>query len=158
MSTYYAGSPQDRTLRVGRLVVKNGLTLPQTATSTLFTVANGRVLVTSLVGTVSTVIGGAVTVALGVTPTTTGTPANTAIGTAGTITSFPVGAQIVPPATMGSAVSVLAATAAIPAVISQSSWMLVSPGAITWTTAANQTGALSWALTYVMYDEGASVS
>lgn len=158
MSTYFAGSSQDRTLRVGRLVTKTGLTLPQTATSTLFTITGGRVLVTSLVGTVSTVIGGAVTVALGVTPSVTGTPANTAIGSAGTITSFPVGSQIVPAATMGTAVSVLALTAAVPAVISQSSWMLINSGAITWTTAANQTGAMSWALTYVMYDEGASVA
>src|SRR5882762_7489144 len=69
MSSMVKGS-QLRTVDLGLQVLKAAQTLPQTTTLTLFTVTGGRVAITSLVGTVSTVIGaGAVTMSLGVVPT-----------------------------------------------------------------------------------------
>ena len=83
-----------RTLLFGNLVTKSAQTLPQTATSTLYTVSGGNVLVTGLIGVVSTVIGATVTtLALGTVPST-GTAESTGIATATAITSSEAGVWV----------------------------------------------------------------
>jgi hypothetical protein len=158
MATILQGS-QLRQVELGFQVLKAAQTLPQTATATLFTVTGGRVAVTSLVGTVSTVIGaGAVTMSLGVAPTV-GTATNTA-GIAAlttTLANKEAGTNFWLPPIAGSAL--LFGTNAGSVAQLTANVYVVTTGTITWTTAAaSTTGAVSWALTYIPIDTGASVS
>jgi hypothetical protein len=150
---------QLRLLEYGFQVTKAALTLPQTATSTLYTVAGGRVVITSLMGTISTVIGaGAVTLSLGTAPTT-GT-ANTA-GIAAlttTLANKEAGTHLWLPPIAGGAL-LFGTNAGNAAQLLGGNAYVVTTGTITWTTAAaSTTGAISWQLTYIPIDDGASVS
>lgn len=85
----------------GTLVTKVAQPLPQTATATLFTVVGGAVMVLSMVGIVSTAIGGTVTnLSLGVTPSV-GTANNTGIGGPTAITSLVAGTLVAAPSAVG---------------------------------------------------------
>lgn len=157
MSSMVKGS-QLRLLDLGTQVLKAAQTLPQTTTLTLFTVTGGRCLITSLVGTVSTVIGaGAVTMSLGVAPT--GGTANTA-GIAAlttTLANKEVGTHFWLPPIVGSAL-LFGTNAGTPAQIVPGA-LVVNTGTVTWTTAAaSTTGAVSWELTYVPIDTGAAIT
>jgi hypothetical protein len=213
---------------VGSLVKKGPLTLPQNATSTLFTVSGGAVLVTSLQGMVTTATGAtATTLSLGTAPTV-GTAAVAGIGGANSIASLVAGNVISVPATVGSPGATLVAPAVpssgtastnlainpyhgtvtvtisggtltfvyvngvqvgttagaydVPqhgsisitySVAPTWSWastvnleinangtlfipkdtgFIVSPGTITWTTSANDTGAITWYIQYIQLD------
>lgn len=156
MATFIQGKSL-RLLEYGPQVLKTAQALPQTATSTLFTVTGGRVIITSLVGTVSTVIGGtATTVALGTAPTV-GTAATGGIASATAVTSKEAGTHVWLPAAAGSAL-VVGANAGAAAQLLGGQAYVVSAGTITWTTSASTTGAISWALTYIPLDDGAAVS
>lgn len=156
MANFIQGK-QLRLQEYGVQVLKAAQALPQTATGTLFTVTGGRVVITSLAGTVSTVIGGtATTLALGTAPTV-GTAASAGIASATAITSKEAGTHIWLPATAGSAL-VVGANAGGAAQLLGGQAYVVSAGTITWTTSASTTGAISWALTYIPLDDGASVS
>lgn len=144
-------------LAYGYEVTKAAQTIPQTATANLFTVSGGNVLVTAIVGEVTTVIGGtATTLSLGLTPTT-GTANATGLATATAITSKEVGtlATIQPSSGVGGGL-VVGANAGqgvfLPVPV------LVPPGTISWTTSASTTGAMKWYLTYIPLDAGAAVS
>lgn len=156
MANFVQGK-QLRLMEYGNQVVKAAQALPQTATATLFTVSGGRVVITSLAGTVSTVIGGTVTtLALGTAPTV-GTAATAGIASATAITSKEAGTHIWLPASAGSGL-VVGANAGAAAQLLGGQAYVVSAGTITWTTSASTTGAISWALTYIPLDDGASVS
>ena len=156
MASFIQGK-QLRLLEYGNQVVKAAQALPQSATATLFTVAGGRVVITSLAGTVSTVIGGtATTLALGTAPTV-GTAATAGIASATAITSKEAGTHIWLPATAGSALNVGGNAGAAAQLLGGQAYV-VSAGTITWTTSASTTGAISWSLTYIPLDDGASVS
>ncbi len=157
MANFVQGS-QIRLLEYGFQVNKSAQALPQTATATLFTVAGGRVVVTSLAGTVSTVFGaGAVTLALGTAPTV-GTASTVGIAAAtASMANREVGTHFwLPPIAGGVLLS--GANAGAAAQLLGGSAYVVSAGTITWTTGASTTGAVSWALTYIPLDTGASVS
>lgn len=158
MATFVQGA-QLRLLEYGYQVTKAAQTLPQTATSTLFTVAGGRVVITSLMGTVSTVIGaGAVTMSIGVAPTvgTANTAGIAALTT--TLANKEVGTHFWLPPVAGAAL-LFGTNAGNAAQLLGGNAYVVSAGTITWTTAAaSTTGAVSWALTYIPIDNGASVS
>jgi hypothetical protein len=151
----------------GLLVSGASKTIPQTTTQTVFNVSGGRILLTSLLGIVSvTPIGGAATtLSVGVTPTG-GASAPTALATATAITSSPVGTTVlVPPAAgalvVGGASGVLASGlsgAFYLGQISQGGLALVSAGVITVTTNASTTGAITWSITYMPYDQAAVVT
>lgn len=145
-------SDQLRTLVVGSKVDRATQTIPQTAQAALFTVSGGRILVTSLVGEVTTAIGAVATTLTIVGNPTTGTDVN--IGTATAITSKEVGSLIGLAGTVGTALNVQSAGAgAVP-----TSGVIVPIGTLDWLTSASTTGAIKWSLTYVPFDNGASVT
>jgi hypothetical protein len=157
MATILQGS-QLRQVELGFQVLKAAQTLPQTTTLTLFTVTGGRVAVTSLVGTVSTVIGaGAVTMSLGLAPTV-GSPNTAGIaGLTASLAAKEAGTNFWLPPIAGGTLLV-GANAGAAAQLTANVYVATT-GTITWTTAAaSTTGAVSWALTYIPIDTGASVS
>lgn len=152
---------QVRSAYYGTYVFEPGKNIPQTGSSDIFTVSGGHVMITSLVGTVTTVIGAtATTLSVGVKPTG-GSVAATALCTAGTITSLAVGAIVALPAVVTNALIVGGASGVLvaPGVPVQSGGIaIVSPGTININTLSNNTGAMSWALSYVPVDAGAFVT
>lgn len=127
--------------------------LPATALGNIFTVTGGRVVITSLVGEVTTVVQNqACTLSIGVAPTV-GTGSATALGTASSIIAAPVGTHLA--AAPGGAVVVDLATQA--GVVLAESPFLVDPGSITITTSATNTGSVKWSLTYVPYEDAGVV-
>lgn len=156
MTTYFRGSPQQRTLEYGNQVNGGAKTLPATTTANLFTVSGGRVIVTGMVGQVTTLTGAtATTVSIGLTPTT-GTANNTGLATATAVTSREVGTLMSVSDASPDGALVVGANAG--AAVSYGGLdQVVQPGTITWTTSATDTGAVSWTLTYIVLDDGASV-
>lgn len=155
MANFVQGK-QIRLVEYGFAVAKTAQALPQTATSTLYTVTGGRVIVTSLIGTVSTAIQNqACTLALGTVPTV-GTASSTGIATATSIINLEAGTHLYLPATKGALV--VNANAGAAGQLFAGNAYVVSAGTISWTTSASNTGAVSWALTYIPLDDGASVS
>jgi hypothetical protein len=148
---------QLREIALGVQIIKAGQNLPQTATANLFTVSGGSVLVTSLLGVVSTVIQGTDPgLSLGTAPTT-GTAETSGIATTTSIASAEVGTWLGVQASTGSAGALVNGGHAGSAV-----WLsapfVVPAGTITWTTTASKTGAIKWYLTYVTLDTGAAVN
>lgn len=151
----------------GALVTGGAKTLPATTTGHLFTVAGGRVIVTSITGTVSTVVQAqACTVSLGNTPTG-GSAATASIAAASaSVSGLAVGASFGAPAFSSGSPAALAFTGAsgvLPSAdlgvrLDLGGICLVPAGTIDWTTSATNTGAVVWSVTYIPYDAGASVT
>ena len=141
-----------------RLIVGNvAKTVPNGALGTIFTVA-GRILLTSLVGQVSTAIVGVPTLSVGVTPTG-GASAPTALCTATSISGAAVGTILCLPKLQASALIVasgVGSTMGNP--LDAGGLCLVSAGAITITTSAAATGAITWSLQYLPLDATAVVT
>jgi hypothetical protein len=128
--------------------------LPQTATGSIFTVSGGRIVLTSLVGEVTTVLGATVTTLTVVSTPTTG--AATTLASATAVTSSAVGSWFTLPATLGSALVVTPVAGAV-ALPTRDLGFLVPVGAIQLTTSASDTGSVKWSLTYVPFDDAATV-
>ena len=142
-----------RRLTLGSKVDRATSTLPATGDLSLFTVSGGRVVVTSMVGEVTTVIQAqANAVKLKSVPTT-----GTAKDISGTldINGFEVGALITLDGTALS--TALSGTNAGAALATRGGGIVIPIGAIKLNTAATNTGAVKWSLTYIPYDEGATV-
>lgn len=157
---------QLRRLLYGEQIQKLAQTPPNSGSSaTLFTVAGGMVLVTSLVGRVSTVLSGTTgAISLGATPTVGASGAQVAgIAAATVVGGGEVGATYAVAATIAGAPTTLAnggasAVAGKSPFLAQSGFV-VQAGIITITTSvATMTGAIDWYLTYVPLDNGAAVS
>ncbi len=157
---------QLRRIEFGELVTKKAQTPPNSGSSaTLFTVAGGMVLVTSLVGRVTTVLSGTTgAISLGATPTVGASGAQVAgIASATVVGGGEVGATYTVAATIAGAPTTLAnggasAVAGKSPFLAQSAFV-VQAGIITITTSvATMTGAIDWYLTYLPLDDGASVS
>lgn len=165
MSVFPTGT-QLRDTYYGVLVSGAAKALPATATGDIFTVAGGRVLLTSLVGVVGTALGATVTtLSVGVHPTG-GASANTALCTAGTVTSLASGTQVALPQAVTSALVVGGASGVVAGgssggtgvVIENGGIAIVSAGTINITTSATDTGTITWTVTYIPYDVGASIT
>jgi hypothetical protein len=162
MSVFPTGL-QIRESLYGLIVQEPAKNIPQTNFSNIFTVSGGRVLLTSLVGQVTTAIGAtATTISVGVTPTG-GSLAAAAIATATAITSAAVGTLVSVAMPVGALVVGAVAGTGVLALggsnlFSTGSQLLVSPGVINISTSANDTGAMSWTCTYIPYDTGATVT
>lgn len=145
---------QLRQLRLGAKVDRATSTLPATGDLTIFTVTGGRVLVTSILGEVTTVIQAqACAIKLKSVPTT-----GTTKDISGTldINAFEVGALI---SLDGTALSTaLSGTNAGAALGTKDPGIFIPVGSIKLNTAATNTGAIKWSLTYIPYDTGASVA
>lgn len=134
----------------GHHVARAAATLPQTATHNLFTVSGGRVLVTLLMGTVTTIIQNSDPVAkITVTPTT-----GSAVDIASTVdlTSLEAGGHVVCEGDTTALVKGNAGQCIVPA-----TQFIVPAGTIDLTTGASKTGAIKWDLFFIPIDEGATV-
>jgi hypothetical protein len=128
-------------------------TLPQTAVESLFTVAGGRVLITLLIGEVTTIIQNSDPVCKITANPTTGTSID--VGTTVDITSLEVGGFLL---CEGDGTALIKSNAgAAPAAASSSRPWVMPIGTIDLETGASKTGAIKWDLFYVPLDEGASV-
>ncbi|MEU1445504.1 hypothetical protein [Streptomyces mirabilis] len=146
--------PQIRQILLGTKVDRTTATIPQTATQSIFAVSGGRILVTGLLGEVTTVIGGVATTVTVVSTPSTGTAVTLASATA--ITSKEVGSQATLPLTSGSALVVN--NAGNGGQFPGHSPYVVGVGNIQITTSASTTGAMKWTLTYVALDDNATVA
>ena len=145
--------PQIRQILLGTKVDRATATLPQTATGSIFTVSGGRILVTGLLGEVTTAIGATATTVTVVSTPTTGTATTLASATA--VTSKEVGAQATLPLTSGGALVV--ANGGGGGQFPGHSPYIVPIGNIQITTSASTTGSMKWSLTYVPLDDNATV-
>lgn len=154
MSTLIA-SDQIRSLLCGIKVQRATAALPQTAAGALFTVSGGKVLITSLVGEVTTVIQTqADATKLTFDPTDAGATQDLsatlditadAVGTLYSLTGTPATA-------MQDALNFLPSSK----VLAQP--LVLKPGSILLDCAASNTGSVKWDLTYIPLDNGASVA
>jgi hypothetical protein len=154
MSTLIQGD-QVRALLRGVKVSRATAALPQTTASALFTVSGGKVLITGLVGEVTTVIQTqADNTKLTFDPTDAGATQDLcavlditadAVGTMYSITGTPGTA-------MQDALNFLPSNK----VLAQP--LVLKPGSILLDCAASNTGSVKWELTYIPLDNGASVA
>lgn len=139
-------------INLGIQVVRATSSLPATTDLTLFTVTGGKIVVTSIVGTVTTVIQAqANAVKLKSVPTT-----GTAKDISGTfdVNAMEAGGILsLDGTTLGTALSGTNAGAAL---VGRGAGILVPIGAIKLNTGATNTGAIQWTLTYYPYDSGAA--
>ena len=142
-----------RTSILGIKVDRATSSLPASTDLTIFTVSGGRIIVTSILGEVTTVIQAqACAIKLKTVPTT-----GTTVDISGTrdINAFEVGALI---SLDGTALSTaLSGTNAVAALAQRGGGIIVPIGAIKYNTAATNTGAIKWSITYIPYDNGATV-
>jgi hypothetical protein len=146
---------QLRSLLCGVKVQRATAALPQTSTSTLFTISGGKILVTSLVGEVTTVIQTqADATKLTFDPTDAGATQDLsatlditadAVGTLYSLTGTPATA-------MQDALNFLPSNK----VLAQP--LVLKPGSILLDCAASNTGSVKWDLCYIPLDNGASVA
>lgn len=151
---------QLRELVLGSQVVKSALAVPQDTLGTIATVSGGAVLVTSMLGLVSTSFTATVTsLSIGTHPTgSTSQPASIAVSTV--VTSTPAASWLAPLPVAGLGggsgslvIGLVATVTFLPAAF------VVPAGTITWTTTANNVGAaVTWYFTYIPLDTGASLS
>lgn len=135
----------------GVRVTRATATLPATTTGSLFTVATGRVLVTSIIGVVTTSIQAqANAIKLVATPTTgavndlSATVDVNGLAAGGLLGATGLAADALVKSTGGG-------------VSNLRNPIVVAPGAIGLNTAATNTGSVSWILTYVPLEDGATV-
>lgn len=150
---------QLRTIQFGPQLIKGPSTPPNSgSTSPIATVSGGAVLITSMLGLVTTVLSGTTgAIALGTAPTT-GTAETAGIASAGVVGGNEVGTWLVPLVSAGAGGALVTGGHAGNAVF-LSTPFLVSAGTITWTTSvATMTGQVKWYFTYVPLDTGAALS
>lgn len=152
MSVIIQGS-QLRQVLLGTKVDRTAGALPQTATGALFTVTGGRVLVTSIVGEVTTSVQAQAN-AVKVVATPTGNGAVNDLSGTVDINGLAAGGLL--------SLTGLAGDAAVKStgggVSTLRNPIIVAAGAIGLNTAASNTGAMKWSLTYIPLDDGASVT
>jgi hypothetical protein len=148
MATQIAGKAQLRN-SYGIKVERTAAVLPATATATIFNVTGGRIILTTLVGEVTTVCSGTAT---NVTINSVGTASavTTPLATASAVTSLAVGNEF--------AFSSLGGAATIGAAVTQNGEIIVPAAAIQIVTSATNTGAMRWTITYIPLDDGATVA
>lgn len=151
MATQVAGKSL-RTLTYGAKVDKATAALPQTTTGTLFTVTGGRIILTNIIGEVTTIIQTQANATKLVSTPTTGTAVDMCatlditadeVGCLYTITGLPTDAMYGPNAGLGQAMS---------------RWLIIPVGTIKLSCAASNTGSVKWSMTYIPLDDGATVA
>lgn len=138
---------------LGLKVSRATATLPQTAQAAIFTVSTGRVIVTSLVGTVTTATGATATNLSVIGNPTTGT--DVVLASVLASASKEIGATFTLPVTFGSALQVQNAGGAGTPL---GTGFILNPGTLDILTSASNTGSIKWDITYVPLDDGASIT
>lgn len=153
--TYIPNPMGVRVAHLGLKVDRATAALPQTALGNIFTVSGGRVAITSVLGEVTTVLGsGANSLTIGYAPTVgTGDAGVLGAGAVSLLTA-PVGTHI--GANPGGDVFVDLATQA--GVALPVAPLVVDPGSVTITTTGSVTGSVKWSITYIPYEDAATVA
>lgn len=138
---------------LGLKVSRATATLPQTAQAAIFTVSTGRVIVTSLVGTVTTATGATATNLSVIGNPTTGT--DVVLASVVASASKEIGSTFTLPVTFGSALQVQNAGGAGTPL---GTGFVLNPGTLDILTSASNTGSIKWDLTYLPLDDGAAVT
>src|SRR5258705_7614078 len=144
---------QLRALLAGTKVTGGAKTLPATATGSIFNVIGGRVLVTSITGVVTTAVQAQAN-AVKLVATPSGNGAVNDLSTTVDINGLALGGLLSPTGLAGDAL--VKSTGG--GVSGLRTPIVGTPGAIGLNTAAPNTGAVTWTLTYVVLDNGASVT
>ena len=152
---------QVRALLLGIRVKKDAFTLPASTSTAMFTVS-GRVIVTSLIGEVTTAVQAqACDLNVTINPTGAGAAADLVAATeingdaVGTFYSVSgIQAALLGTQKEGGTEAPTHALAKMPI----GGGFMVPAGSILLKTAATNTGATSWTLTYIPYDDGAAVA
>lgn len=150
-----------RELLLGKNASKTGMSIDGTSTSA-FTVSSGMVLVTSIVGIVTTIIGGATNLNLTHTPTGGGAGDicaataidNDAVGTIYTVTG--VATDLVSAQTVAG-IEVPTVTFGLVG-LGAGKGIVLPAGSLKQKTSGAQTGAISWFVTWVPIENGASLA
>lgn len=158
---------QVREANFGFLVTGGVKALPATASGDIFSVNNGRIIITSLTGVVGTAIQNqACTLSVGNKPTG-GVSATTTLCAAGTITNLASGISVAVPQAKASALIIGAAdgtlvfngsSGAQGIAVASGGLALLPAGTVQVTTSATNTGTITWSVTYVPYDTGATIT
>lgn len=153
----FLNGDKNRELLYGKLVMKPATALPLNATSALYTVSTGNVLVTSMYGVMSTATSTATAATLALGVITSANTATTSIASGSTVSSKSAGTFVSPNPASGVAGALL--VSANGATTNYVTNPFIAPvGTIVQTTNANVTGPINWYLTYVPLDHGAYVS
>jgi hypothetical protein len=138
---------------LGLKVARAAATLPQTAQAAIFTVGTGRVIVTSLVGTVTTATGATATNLSVIGNPTSGT--DVVLASIVASASKEVGSTFTLPVAFGSALQVQNAGGAGTPL---GTGFVLNPGTLDILTSASNTGSIKWDVTYVPLDDGATIT
>jgi hypothetical protein len=139
---------------LGKKVDRTTATIPATTDQTIFTVTGGRIIVTSLIGEVTTAIQAQANALKVKSVPTTGTSKDIS-GTLD-INGYEVGALV---SLDGTALTTaLSGTNAGAALAQKPGGIFVPIGSIKVNTAATSTGAMKWSITYIPYDDAATVA
>lgn len=153
MASGIAGKSQ-RTLNFGARVDRAGALVPQTATSSIFTVTGGRVLITGLTGLI-TVAGSATDPLMKIVSTPTVGSTGDVTTAVATFTTSAIGGIL---SVDGSPTAAMVYSQGAGAVLDAKA-IVIPAGAIRLTCgASNATLQVQWTLLYVPLDDGASVA
>jgi hypothetical protein len=142
-----------KTYLLGKGVSKAAATLPATTTQNIFTIAGGRVLVTCLVGEVTTVCSATASNLKVTSVPTVGSAVDVAANLA--IASFELGAILV---VEGDGTAIIGASAGAGFAPALNALPFILPiGTLRIETSGTNTGATKWDLFYVPIDDGAYV-
>tara|TARA_Y100000310_G_scaffold94721_1_gene92466 strand:+ start:146 stop:607 length:462 start_codon:yes stop_codon:yes gene_type:complete len=141
-----------RKLLMGLKVDRATASLPQTTAAALFTVSGGRILLTSIVGEVTTVIQTQANNTKLTANPTTGTAVD--ICAVLNITADEVGCLYGITGTVGDAL--IGANAGYGTIMACK--LVIPIGTIDLDCAASNTGSVKWSITYIPLDDGASVA
>lgn len=159
MSTIISG-PAIRTSQFGVQLIKGPSTPPASgASATIATVTGGTVMITSMLGLVTTVLSGTTgQVSIGTVPSV-GTLQTAGIASAAVIGGLEAGTWLVPLVNAGAAGALVTGGHAGNAVFLPTPFV-VPAGTITWTGSVVTivTGAVKWYFTYIALDNGAGMS
>lgn len=152
--TYIPNPMGVRVALLGLKVDRTTAALPQTALGNIFTVSGGRVVITSVVGEVTTVLGaGANSLTIGYAPTVGVGDAAALGGGASSLATAAVGTHVV--SNPGGDVFVdLATQAGTPLPLGG---FVVDPGSVTVTTTGSVTGSVKWSITYIPFEDAGIV-
>lgn len=139
-----------RTNIYGTRVDRATAALPQTTTGTLFTITGGRIILTTLVGEVTTAIQAQAN-ALQLLHVATVGSSTSNLSASFESNGLAVGVLIGIPGTIGGTAVFSGGTTV------QSNELLMQPGNIRLSAAASNTGSVRWTLTYFALDDGATV-
>ncbi len=124
-------------------------TLPQSTASAIYNIVGGRVLLTSIVGKITVVLGAVGNMSLEENPTTGTTEALCAVVAAGT---YAAGDTMSITGVAANAM-VPAATGGTPGMTTQG--VVLRVGTLDWRLSGANSGEMSWLVTYVPIDDGA---